>query len=224
MTDELHLPAEIPAMTLPGVVFFPKAMMPLHIFESRYRRMLADVLASHRMFVLLGLDEKAAADGADLEPPFMTASVGIIRWSQMNSDGTSNLILQGLSRIRVLDVVREDPYRVVKVEELSSVVDTVKPAIRTELSQLLDENHDLGGEATEEMLASLTPLDNDEAYVDLVAFVLCKETLRKQRLLETLELSERASLLVSHLRGENERLRLLKSIMGDVTEEDLEAN
>ena len=109
MTEELEVPEEIPAMTLPGIVFFPKAMVPLRIFESRYRQMLADVIEGHRMFALLGLDEKAAADTDALEPPFMTASAGIIRWSKMNSDGTSNLILQGVSRIRVLDFVREEP-------------------------------------------------------------------------------------------------------------------
>ena len=83
MTDELHLPAEIPAMTLPGVVFFPKAMMPLHIFEPRYRRMLADVLGSHRMFALLGLDEKAVADGADLGA--MSRNYPAMSWKELGT-------------------------------------------------------------------------------------------------------------------------------------------
>jgi len=224
MTESIEIPSEIPAMTLPGVVFFPKAMMPLHIFEPRYRQMLADALDGHRMFALLGLDEKAAEDEDAVEPPFMMASAGMIRICKMNPDGTSNLLLQGVSRIRVLEVVREEPYRIVKVEELTSSEDVVEPGTRAELAQLLDENRNLGGEATEEMLASLNPLDDDEAYVDLVAFVLCKETLRKQRLLETLELSKRASLLASHLRNENERLRFLKEAMEDFSDEDLEAN
>lgn len=224
MTEELEVPEEIPAMTLPGIVFFPKAMVPLRIFESRYRQMLADVIEGHRMFALLGLDEKAAKDADSFEPPLKTASAGIIRICKKNPDGTSNLLLQGISRIRVLEVVREEPYRMVKVEPLDTIVDATQPVARPELALLLEENRDLGGDATEEILEYLNPLKNDEAYVDLVAFVLCRETYRKQRLLEILDLTERASLLATHLRAENERLRLLKEAMGDFSEEDLEAN
>ena len=211
-------------MTLPGIVFFPKAMVPLHIFEPRYRQMLSEVLDTHRMFALLGLDEDAAEiDGAH-EPPVMTASAGMVRICRKNDDGTSNLVLQGISRIRVLSIVSEEPYRMVKIEKLSTIVDEATPITRPELSQLLEDNRDLGGDATEEMLDFLNPIDDDEAYVDLAAFALCKENLRKQRMLETLDLPERASLLADHFRSENERLRLFKETMGDFDGENLEAN
>ncbi len=224
MSNIFEVPSEIPAMTLPGVVFFPKAMVPLHIFETRYRQMLAEVLRSHRIFALLGLDETVAEDEDTHEPPVMTASAGMIRICRKNDDGTSNLVLQGIARIRVIDIVSEEPYRVVKVEELPTIVDESKPITRPTLSHLLEENRDLGGETTEEMLNFLNPIEDDEAYVDLAAFALCKETLRKQRMLETLDLSERASLLADHFRSENERLRLFKETMGDFPGENLEAN
>jgi len=74
------------------------------------------------------------------------------------------------------------------------------------------------------MLSFLNPLHDDEAYVDLVAFTLCKETMRKQKILETLELSKRAALLVSDIRCENERLSLLKQALGEWPDEDFDAN
>ena len=224
MSDNFDIPTEIPAMTLPGIVFFPKAMVPLHIFEPRYRQMLSEVLETHRMFALLGLDENAAQSNESHEPPVMTASAGMVRVCRKNDDGTSNLVLQGISRIRVLSIVSEEPYRMVKIEKLSTIVDEATPITRPELSQLLEENRDLGGDATEEMLDFLNPIDDDEAYVDLAAFALCKETLRKQRMLEALDLTERASLLADHFRSENERLRLFKETMGDFPGENLEAN
>ncbi|MBG31365.1 MAG: hypothetical protein CMI31_15420 [Opitutae bacterium] len=224
MSDNFDIPTEIPAMTLPGIVFFPKAMVPLHIFEPRYRQMLSEVLETHRMFALLGLDENAAQSNESHEPPVMTASAGMVRICRKNDDGTSNLVLQGISRIRVLSIVSEEPYRMVKIEKLSTIVDEATPITRPELSQLLEENRDLGGDATEEMLDFLNPIDDDEAYVDLAAFALCKETLRKQRMLEALDLTERAALLADHFRSENERLRLFKETMGDFPGENLEAN
>ncbi|MBI3192595.1 MAG: LON peptidase substrate-binding domain-containing protein, partial [Pedosphaera parvula] len=46
----MEIPSEVPVMILPNAILFPQAMLPLHIFEPRYRRMLADALHSHRMF------------------------------------------------------------------------------------------------------------------------------------------------------------------------------
>ena len=74
------------------------------------------------------------------------------------------------------------------------------------------------------MLSFLNPLHDDEAYVDLVAFTLCKEAMRKQKILETLELSERVALLLDDIRDENERLSLLKQALGEWPAEDFDAN
>ena len=56
MEMEIVLPSEVPVMTLPETVFFPQALMPLHIFEPRYREMLRNVLATNRLFAVAGLD------------------------------------------------------------------------------------------------------------------------------------------------------------------------
>ena len=211
-------------MTLPGIVMFPKAMMPLYVFEERYRLMLREILDSHRMFALVGQREDVSDEIAASEPPSEVASVGLVRVCKKNPDGTSFLILQGVSRIRIVKVVREEPFRVVATEPLETVIDHPAASRRDELSRLLEENRELGGVTTDEMLAFLNPLKDDEAYVDLVAFTLCRETLRKQRLLETLSLSERSSMLVAEIRNENERLSLLKEALGEFPDEDFDAN
>ena len=224
MSDPLEIPSELPAMTLPGVVLFPKAMMPLYIFEKRYKLMLEETLDSHRMFALVGQREDLSDEVTVSEPPSEVASTGLIRVCKKNPDGTSFLILQGVSRIRVAEVLREEPYRLVRTEPLETVFDHPEAGRRDELSRLLEENRELGGDTTDEMLAFLNPLEDDEAYVDLVAFTLCKETMRKQRLLETLSLSERSSMLAEEIRNENERLCLLKEALGEFPEEDFDAN
>ena len=55
-------------MTLPNTAFFPQALMPLHIFEPRYREMLRDVLASNRLFAVAGLDLERLNDFAGGDP------------------------------------------------------------------------------------------------------------------------------------------------------------
>ena len=133
-------------------------------------------------------------------------------------------MLQGVSRIRIAEIVREEPYRIVSAQTLETVFDHPEAGRREELSELIKENKDLGGDATEEMLDFLNPLEDDAAYVDLVAFTLCKEAMRKQQLLETLKLSERSALLASDLREENERLRLLKEALGEFPDDDFDSN
>ena len=79
MSDSPEIPSELPAMTLSGVVLFPKAMMPLYIFEERYRLMLQETLDSHRMFALVGQREDVSDDVAASEPPSEVASAGLTR-------------------------------------------------------------------------------------------------------------------------------------------------
>jgi len=220
-SESLEIPSELPAMTLPGVVFFPKAMMPLYIFEKRYRLMIEEILDSHRMFCVAASKE---SDSDTVEGFEEIASAGLVRVCRGNPDGTSFLLLQGISRVRISGVVREDPYRVVAVEPLESIIEAPLAESREEIQKLIKENHQLGGVVTDDMLSFLNPLHDDEAYVDLVAFTLCKETMRKQKILETLELSKRAALLVSDIRCENERLSLLKQALGEWPDEDFDAN
>jgi Lon protease-like protein len=220
-SESLEIPSELPAMTLPGVVFFPKAMMPLYIFEKRYRLMVEEILDSHRMFCLTASKE---SDSGTVEGFEEIASAGLVRVCRGNPDGTSFLLLQGLSRIRISKVLREEPYRVVAVEPIESIIEAPLAESRKEIEKLIKENHKLGGDVTDDMLSFLNPLHDDEAYVDLVAFTLCKETMRKQKILETLELSKRAALLVSDIRCENERLSLLKQALGEWPDEDFDAN
>ena len=67
MEMEIVLPDVVAVMTLPEVAFFPQALLPLHIFEPRYRAMLKDVLATHRLFAVAGLNTHA--DTQQFEPP-----------------------------------------------------------------------------------------------------------------------------------------------------------
>ena len=87
MDMEIVVPDQVPVMTLPDVAFFPQALLPLHIFEPRYREMLDDTLASSRLLAVAGLDQQRVNDEGAFEPPHRIATVGIIRACQKNDDG-----------------------------------------------------------------------------------------------------------------------------------------
>lgn len=109
------IPSEVPVMTLPNATLFPQALLPLYIFESRYRQMLADMLHSHRMFTVA-----MQKPGASRETPEGVAGLGLIRVSVSHKDGTSHLILQGVTRVKLEKTVRYKPYRIQRIQPLAS--------------------------------------------------------------------------------------------------------
>lgn len=227
MEMEITLPDEVPAMTLPGAVFFPQALMPLHIFEPRYRHMLRDVLASNRLFAIAGVDPLQAHGHAQAEPPHRVASVGIVRACQKSEDGTSNLLLQGLCRVEITKIVRDTPYRRIQVRALSSEAGASadeNQALRRELSRLLNLKMKLTAGGSAEMAAFLKTVDDPESFVDIAAFSLCADAVLKQKLLETLNVHHRLKLFGGRLRAEIEALKLRRKLQGRLPDDQISGN
>ena len=156
-SDPTAVPKQLPVMTLRGVVLFPKAMMPLRIFEERYKEMLDEVLNTTRMFGIVCERENVAEDEVHMEHPFGVATAGLIRVSKKHDDGTSFVLLQGIRRVKVRGIVQEMPYRIIESEEMESIQDESSHKIRKEIEQALEQNKLLGGEVTDEMLEFLNP-------------------------------------------------------------------
>ncbi len=99
---------ELPLFLLPDVVLFPEEILPLHIFESRYKIMLATALESDSRFGVVRWDpskRKMANVGCCAE----------IVQHQTEEDGRSNIITRGQQRFQILEVMRETPYRTAMV-------------------------------------------------------------------------------------------------------------
>ena len=128
-------------MTLPNATLFPQALLPLYIFEPRYRQMLADALHSHRMFSVA-----MQKPGRTRETPSPVAGLGLIRVSVGHRDGTSHLVLQGLARVELETAVRYKPYRIQRIRplEIPSCDTVAVDALVAKVRELLAERIDLG--------------------------------------------------------------------------------
>ncbi len=227
MEMEITVPDEVPVMTLPNVVFFPQALLPLHIFEPRYRQMLRDALATNRLFAVAGLDPRRLEEPGLFEPPHRIASVGIIRACQKNDNGTSNLLLQGLCRVEITHIVADEPYRRIRVRALASppgARDADNHTLRVELARLLALKLRLAANGSNEMAAFLKTVDDPEAFVDIASFSLCENQRLKQQLLETLDVHRRLELLREQVRGEIATLRLRRKLQGQLPDERIADN
>jgi Lon protease-like protein len=224
---ELHLPSELPVMTLADAVFFPRTIFPLRIFEPRYRAMLRDVLASHRMFGVVNLQSDGGPLLAKDEPPCSFATAGIIHSCHGNPDGTSELLLHGVVRIRILRIVREKPYRVVEVVPVESEPGAPEPDLVLERCQLLSNlatRASLGCSYPEDISSYLESVHDYGLLADIASHLFCHDATIKQKLLETLSVHARLQRLNSHLSKEIGKIRLQKQLQGHLRDEDIGCN
>ena len=227
----MQLPSVVPVMILPNVILFPQAMLPLHIFEARYRKMLAEVLGSDRMFCVA-----LRRVGPGRPTPSRVAGLGMVRACVTNGNGTSNLVLQGLARVELGEVVRYRPYRVHHIKALPSLPpssSTVR-ALADKVLELVGERLSLGptypfsavvspastastfeGEpvamqAFRQVVKQLTKLEDPEQLADLISATLLSEPWQRQVILETHDLEGRLLILIRFLAGEIERQKKQK--------------
>ena len=129
MTD---LPPVIPLFPLGDVVLFPRVPVPLHIFEPRYRKMVADALNGPRVIGMILLRPGWETDYEGRPPVFPAGCAGLIdRWEEL-PDGRYNILLRGLSRFRVREEHEGELYRLASVEPLGDADgdDTAVTAVR----------------------------------------------------------------------------------------------
>lgn len=103
---------------LPGVVLFPGTLLPLHIFEPRYRALVEHALAEDRLVGMSMIAEPAPEASAPPGPPLRPfGGAGIIVEHEKLEDGRYNILLEGTFRYRIVREEASQPYRVATIEE-----------------------------------------------------------------------------------------------------------
>ena len=203
MSSSVTLPEQLPVMPLPGAVLFPHALLPLYIFEPRYRKMLEHALQQHRVFCVT-LIKPSCQDWHAPEDFFHLATAGLIRACVERSDGTSNLILQGLQRVRFTSFEQEEPFPIASIDTIesrdpTSVETEALGAKVIELYGSLKHDHRQLPAKLDRYLSELRDL---EMLADLMASTFVDDPLRRQRLLEERSLNQRLRFLIRYLRDE----------------------
>jgi Lon protease-like protein len=222
----MNLPDQVAVMPLPNAILFPRVMLPLYIFETRYKSMLADCLKADRMFAvaLLRSDWEKKGRGAQ---PYPVASVGVIRTCVGRPDGTSNLILEGIARVHIIEYLKLRPYRVARIEPLVSFEENVPPP-REELvstvSKLAKARAKFGNELPKSVLESLLSVKSSDHLSDLVSYTLLDDFHQKQLMLETLDVNVRLGKLVELLQQQVRQFELWKTLQGKLSHDDVGKN
>ncbi len=191
----------VPLFPLPNVVLFPRAVLPLHIFEQRYKIMTADALTGDRQIAMALLRpgwEKHYYSRADIAP---VLCVGAIVSCEKLPDGKYNFLLQGHTRVRMIREFEGKPYRVAHLEVCEQV-----PVLEIDLTEhrkrILEIFNDGALSKTtlarqfRKMLEGPFPTAD---IADLIAFNLIDDVTLKQQLLEECDVRSRVERAVEEL-------------------------
>jgi uncharacterized protein len=177
------LPPTIPIFPLPNVVLFPNVFLPLHIFEPRYRAMLADAVAGDRIIGMALLRPGYEADYQGNPPVYPVGCAGVITHAERLPDGRSNVVLRGLEKFRIVDEDHSRSYRVATIDSLPETTSEADKAVlrqqRQRLETLLIAAIERGGSDPK-----FPPAIADDDLVNALAQYLSLEPMERQALLE----------------------------------------
>lgn len=202
--EPLEVPELVPIFPLPEVVLFPHAILPLHVFEPRYRDMMADALAGSRI-IAVGLLKPG------FEPLYYTrrapihgtVGLGHILEAEELTNGNYNMLLRGIARAVVEEESSDRPYRIGRiqpVETYCSCPEEQSESLRDELFTAIRGNQALSPDLRQFWLR-LKGLDLElDQISDLIAAGLPLEAELRQCMLDEPDAFARGTLLLEQLR------------------------
>lgn len=197
------IPQVIPIFPLEVTMLFPGVSRPLHIFEPRYRAMVADALKGDRIIGMATLKPGYEADYAGRPPVYEVGCAGLITEVEELSGGRYNIVLRGIVKFRITGEDQTKPYRLARVDPLPEVLDEAEKATLSKYRQRLEL---LITEGSDSKVPAGT---SDEELVNLVAQYLPLGLAERQGLLELRNALLRARALIELIESKKTRPRLV---------------
>jgi len=199
----------IPLFPLPNLVFFPRTRLPLHIFEPRYRQMVADAVASDQRFGIVLLRPGWETDYFGAPAIHACGTLGQIEQAVPLDDGRYNILVRGEMRFRVVGEVSRQPYRMARVIAQPEVDRNAEAsyAQRTWLAELSQQYLE---HLPDQVAVPEIETVGLEALTNALIMSLNIDVQEKQKLLEIDDLIARAEEIGRELQNRIESLRFLK--------------
>lgn len=194
-TKPFQLPTSLPIMVLERLYLLPAGVQPLFIFEERYRRMLDHALRTDRLFAI----GERRRDGSLRS----VVTAGLITSSVRAADGTSQLVLQGVHRMRITGWEQEEPFLVAAVEPFPTDTEPVEEVkeLAQEVERIVEHftAPEIAGNLT--LLRQLLQSRNDPAFTcDLIASLAVRRPAASRAILEERRLARRLEILIGELK------------------------
>ena len=186
-------------MVLPNAVLIPNALLPLRIFEPQYREMLRWCLERDRFFCIAF--KKAGEPDAAPENFSPVGGLGLVRACVGVEDGTSNLILQGLIRVKFGNLLQTDPFRLAEIREFPSDCQNIieAEALGTKVMEICRDMRIHEGSCGINLIQKLRDITDPELLADIVTQTFVRDPAEQQRLMEERSVAARMRHLIRYL-------------------------
>ena len=188
-------------MLLPDCTLFPHGGLPLFIFEPRYRKMLEEALEGDCFFATARLLGEEEGDPSDYVAPIGT--IGLVRASREQDDGTSQLLIHGVMRVRFTDWHSGRDYPYASIEPLISVFTPeaqAQAAMKTLRGAVEDAIRPLPAEVQAGVFALLDRAEEPALMTDVICQQFIHDPDLRQRLLEMDQVGDRIAVICKYLR------------------------
>ena len=198
----MRIPEKLPIIALPNTYLFPSASIPLHIFENKYQEMLSDVISGDRMFCI-GTVQKLESSNDYLDNIYPYSTAGLLRACVVNDNGTANLILEGIKRIKITELENNKAYKIGRVQVISSNTtdqEWVLSADKKIKSILLGDSFSYQNLNSEINISQiLENLETPENTADFVSQYFISDQLTLRKLLSLESIDERLEVILKFL-------------------------
>jgi ATP-dependent Lon protease len=218
--DRISIPENIPVLPLRGTVLYPELILPIMVGRKRSVKLIDDAMEKDRVIGVVTQKRSETEDPKENELYGIGVGALILRMIR-EMDGSQRVIVQGLSRIRIEEFTRKDPYYVAKVqvieEPLAQGVEV--EALMMNLKNLFQKAVDLAPYLTNEMGQMVTNIKSPGILADLIGSNLNIPTVEKQNILDTIDVKERLNKVHILLNKEVQVLELGNKIQSQVKED-----
>ncbi len=189
----------IPLFPLSSVVLFPHTLLPLHIFEPRYKQMFNDVINAEKIIGMVLLKPGWQSNYYGNPDIYQVVGMGGIVRSETLEDGKINIVLYGLSRVKITEIIKDTPYRVARVDIIDNIRDDSEESYRERIEELIIRWNfflDDKGRSHKINVNTKLPLDS---LTDALATLIYSNVFDRQKFLEEHNVRKRAEMIIKDL-------------------------
>jgi len=211
-----EIPKEIPVLPTNNILIFPYVVAPLIISDEEQMAMINEVLSQRKIIGIFA--KKSDDDESGLKLHDIGTAVLILKMFRV-SDGNMGLMIQGLSRIKLIELNQEDIYlkaKVKPIEEQSPPKSVKTEALVREVMDVFQQIINLSPFIPDELSSVVSDIDNPGRIADLITSNLKIDIRNRQEILSTIDIEERLGKLLIYLNKELELLKLGDKIQSEV--------
>lgn len=216
-----NIPDRLPILPLMNMVVFPNVIMPLVVNDEALLRLINDSISTTKMVGIFANKPDEEGGYKNNEIYSVGTAVLILRMFRGDRDNTARLLVQGLGRIELKKIEKEEPYLVGKIEQLKEKkTQSLKlTALLRSVTETFTEIINLSHNIPDELRIALNTIKTPSKVADFIASNLNLSIDKRQKILEETDIEERLILLSSYLNKELKLLKLTSKIQEDVDEE-----